>query len=142
MCRNHKTLHQSAWLADPPERASAERKERFWQQRALAVAFCMICPVQWDCAIFAHETGDLWNVAGAGPEDRKLLRKTVGRRYREAIESMRGLDIPVVDGIRMTVEAKLTTSHVVVRSRDGTHPERNVGAGTPDRALSGLSDCA
>lgn len=88
----------------------------------MAVAACYLCPVQWDCAVYAEATGDVWNVCGADPMLRFAFRRAV-RETAGAIELMRLEGIPVADGMAMALGHALEPSHIVVRSEHGVDVE-------------------
>lgn len=50
-----------------------DKTNRSKELRALALAECSLCPVQWECVEFAIRTLDDWNVCAVEVEDRRLL---------------------------------------------------------------------
>lgn len=84
---NKPNVGDADWLIDN----SGPGRDR----RKLALAFCQICPVQWDCTAFAIDTGDRWHTCGSQPGHRRAIQ--AHPNWREILVAARDARVSVVD---------------------------------------------
>lgn len=104
LCRRNQ-LGRDAWLTSLSDiRRGSKTETRLLERRSLAKMQCQICPVQWDCTLFAIATGDQWNIAGIDELERKALVKMRPGTYVADVRRWEEERISVADGVRLVVE--------------------------------------
>lgn len=68
------------------------------KRRAWAVMECSLCEVQWQCAQYAIETMDYWNICACAPEDREFLERR--RDWPGLLAMAAEAGMPVVELVR------------------------------------------
>lgn len=106
-------VHAVAWTGTPGSQVPNRGGDLdLVRERALSV--CRVCPVQWDCARFAIETGDVWNVCAVVPSDRMTITtKKVHAEDGTLVHLKRDWQ-PLLE---MAIEARMSVARLVATLR-------------------------
>ncbi len=101
LCRRSALGHE-AWLtAQSDIRRGSKSEATLLERRARAKMMCQVCPVQWDCTIFAAKTKDIWSISGIDEMERGALLKFRPKDYERQVREWETDRISVADGVRI-----------------------------------------